>query len=146
MAAATRCPVGFFRGRSLTVKVVCATARSTSGGSCCGSVAASPEHAEVVSHNFEAGALLAFFVLPLARLNASFDKNQRTLFEILLGDFSLLAPDDNLVPLGALLALAIAIFVGFVCRDGKIGYSLAAARVAGLGIAAEAADENNFIH
>ncbi len=56
------------------------------------------------------------------------------------------APHGDAVPLGALLALAIAVFVRFVGGDGKIGYGLAAAGVTGLGIAAQAADENDFIH
>src|SRR6266852_7402379 len=123
----------------------CAAASSCSG-TCCGALRASTEHAKIVGDNFKAGALLAFLVLPFAGLDAAFDKNQRTFFQILLGDFGLFAPDDDLVPLGALLALAVAIFVGFVGGDGKIGDGLAASGVARLGIAAQAADENDFIH
>ena len=64
------------------------------------------EHAEIRGDDFKAGALLIFLVGPLARLNAAFQIDLRALFQILLGDFGLLAPDHNLVPLGALLALA----------------------------------------
>ncbi len=49
------------------------------------------------------------------------------------------------MPLGALLTLAIAIFVGFIGGDGEITYGLATSGIAGLGIAAQTADENDFI-
>jgi hypothetical protein len=64
----------------------------------------------------------------------------------LLGDFGLFAPHDDFVPLGAFLAFTVTIFVSFVCGDRKIRDGLAAAGVTGLGIAAQAADENNFIY
>jgi len=83
--------------------------------------------------------------LPLARLNATFDENQGTLFEILLSDLGLLAPNNNFVPLGALLALAVAIFIGFVSGDGKIGDGLASGSVASFRITTEAADEDDFV-
>ena len=109
-------------------------------------VAASAEHPEIGGDDFKTSALLAFFVLPFAGLNAAFDEEQRTLFQILLGDFGLFAPNDNFVPLGALLAFAVAVFIGFVCGDGKIRDGLAAAGVTGFGVAAQAADENDFVN
>ena len=119
------------------------------GTSCAGArghaVAASTEHAEITGDDFETGALLAFFILPFAGLDAAFDENERTLLQVLLSDFGLLAPDDNFVPLGALLALAVFVLVGFVGGDRKIGDGLAAGSVAGFWIAAETADENDFV-
>jgi hypothetical protein len=49
------------------------------------------------------------------------------------------------MPFGALLALAIFVFVGFIRSDGKIRDGLAAAGVACFRIAAQTADENDFI-
>jgi len=46
-------------------------------------------------------------------------KIREPFFRYCLGDFGLLAPDNNLVPLGALLAFAVAIFIGFVGGDGE---------------------------
>src|SRR5260370_37659928 len=90
-------------------------------GGCCSATAAcgsafgaATEHAKIVGDDFKTGALLAFFVLPFAGLDAALDENQRTLLEILLCDFSLFAPDDDLVPLGALLAPAVLVFVRLV--------------------------------
>ena len=50
--------------------------RFTAGGH---AFTAPAEHAEIVGNDFEAGALLAFLVLPLAGLDATFDKNERAL-------------------------------------------------------------------
>src|SRR5579883_1572573 len=65
--------------------------------------------------------------------------------EIVGDDFGLLAPNDDLVPFGALLALAVAVFVGFVGGDGEIGNGLPAGGIASFRIAAQAANENDFI-
>src|SRR5882762_480847 len=118
------------------------TSVSPSRGSTFG---AATEHPEVVRHDFKAGALLAFLVLPFAGLDAAFDKDQRTLLEILLGDFGLLAPDDDLVPLGTFLAFAVLVFVRLIRGDGKICDGLAGAGVARFGITTQTADENDFI-
>ena len=106
---------------------------------------AATQHAEVAGDNLKAGALLTFFVLPFAGLDAAFDEDQRTLLKILLSNFSLFAPHDDLVPLGPLLALPVFVFVRLISGNGEICDGLAAAGVAGFGIAAQTADENNFI-
>src|SRR6266566_8047654 len=115
---------------------------STGRGSAFG---AATQHAEVAGDNLKAGALLTFFVLPFAGLDAPFDEDQRTLLKILLSNFSLFAPHDDLVPLGPLLALAVFVFVRLIGGNGEICDGLAAAGVAGFGIAAQTADENDFI-
>src|SRR4029077_12562275 len=88
---------------------------------------------------------LPLFILPLARLNSSLDVNQRALLQILLGDFRLLAPYNNLVPLGALLALAVAVLVSLVGRDGKIGHCLPATGKSRLGISSQPPDQNPLV-
>jgi len=57
----------------------------------------------------------------------------------------LLSPNHNFVPLGALLAFAVAVFVGFVGGDGEIGDGLTAGGEAGFRVAAETADEDDFV-
>src|SRR6266478_1419901 len=142
----------FVAGAGTGVEVVAAAAAARSASTGTGSRAgrgafrASAEHAEIAGHDFKAGALLAFLVLPLAGLDASLDEDQRAFLQILLGDFGLFAPDDDFVPLGALLALAVAVFVGFIGGHGKIADGLAPTGVARLWIAAQAADENDFIN
>src|SRR6266481_4255358 len=133
-------------GRGVALEVV-AAGGTRCAATCRGSAfGAAAQHAEIVGDNFKAGALLAFLILPFAGLNAAFDKDQRTFLEILLGDFGLLAPYDDFVPLGALLALAVLVFVGLIRGDREICDGLTAAGVAGFGIAAQTADENDFIH
>lgn len=112
---------------------------------CRHAVAASAEHAEIGGDDFEAGALLAFLILPFARLDAALDEDEGAFFQVLLGDFGLLSPNNNFVPFGAFLPLAVFVFVRFVGGDREIGDSLATGGVTGFGIAAEAADENDFI-
>src|SRR5260370_10055156 len=122
----------------------CAAASSCSG-TCCGALRASTEHAKIVGDDFKAGALLAFLILPFAGLDAAFDKDERALLQILLRNFRLFTPDHDLVPFGALLALAIAVFVSFIGRERKIGHGLPATGVARFRIATQTADENAFI-
>src|SRR5437899_3294223 len=144
---------GAGRGLAATIGVFCGSGLIDFVTAACGTCArasrgafgTTTKHAEVVCDDFKTGALLAFLVLPFAGLDAAFDENQRTLLQILLGDFRLLAPDDDLVPLGALLAFAVTVFVGFIGGQRKICDGLAAAGVARLGIAAEAADEDDFV-
>ena len=69
----------FFGGGGL-IKVIAAPgcgACTASAG--CSAFGAAAEHAEVGGDNLEAGALLAFLVLPFAGLDAAFDKNEGAL-------------------------------------------------------------------
>jgi hypothetical protein len=66
--------VGVFGGRGcVRLDVVGAGASAACAG--CGGIAAATQHAEITRDNFKTGALLAFFVLPFARLDAPFDKD-----------------------------------------------------------------------
>src|SRR5215831_17736268 len=123
----------------------CASAHSASAGGGCG-VAARAEHLHRICHDVETGALLAFLVLPFARLNAAFNVDHRALLQILLANLGQLSPRGDAVPFGALLALAIAVFVGFVGGHGEVRDGLAASGVARFGIAAQSADENHLIY
>src|SRR5438477_6428630 len=144
------CAVRIVSRRGVAFEVIAPTSAGTSTsaspsygrGSAFG---AATQHAEVAGDNLKAGALLAFFVLRFARLDAAFDEDQRALLKILLRNFSLFAPHDDLVPLGPLLALAVFVFVRLIRGNGEICDGLAAAGVARFGIAAQTADENDFI-
>ncbi len=60
-------------GSCVRFGIVAARSRATSASSCV--IAASAQHAEIAGDNLEAGALLAFFVLPFARLDPAFDED-----------------------------------------------------------------------
>src|SRR6266404_4795258 len=96
-------------------------ARATASGTAPAAIATAAEHAEIAGNDFKAGPFLAFLVLPFARLNPSFDKNQRAFFQVLLRDLRLFAPHNNFVPLRALLAISGFVFVGFIGSDTEIG-------------------------
>src|SRR6267378_776631 len=99
---ATAATVRIVGGRSVAFHVVATRTGCCAATTACRSAfSAATQHAEIAGDNFKAGAFLAFLVLPFAGLDAAFDENQRTLLEILLGDFGLFAPYDDLVPLGA---------------------------------------------
>src|SRR5215469_11481784 len=146
--AGSRAATVTFFGRSGLLEVVVRAWRACAycGRSGSGGFGAPAQHAKSVGNNLETGALLTFLVLPLAGLNAPFDEHQGTLLQILLRDFRLLTPDHYFVPFGALLAFAVAVFVGFVGGHGEIGDGLAAAGVTGFGIAAQPADQDDFVH
>src|ERR1700675_3111774 len=113
---------------------------------CAAAIAFTSEHPHFVSDDFRAISLLAFFVLPFSCLNAALNIYERPLLQILLTYLCQLPPGDDFVPLRALLALAVFVFVRVVRSDGKIGNCLPAARVARFWIAAETAYEDGFIH
>src|SRR6266850_1379991 len=74
--------VGIVRWRGMAFEVIAAragTCATTGGGGRSGAFRAASEHAEVAGHDFEAGALLAFLVLPFAGLDAAFDEDERAL-------------------------------------------------------------------
>src|SRR5216684_6151801 len=143
-AAATT--VRIVSGRGVAFHVVAAGACCCAAtAACCSTFGAATQHAEIGRNNLCGCPLLALFVLPFPRLKAAFEIKQRALFQILLSDFGQFAPHDDLVPLGTLLALAVFVFVRLIGGHGKICDGLAAARVARLGIAAQSADENDFI-
>ncbi len=65
-------------------------------------------------------SLLIFFILPLARLNSTLDKHERSLFQILLRDSACLPHTTILVPFGPLLALAVFVLVRVIRGHRKI--------------------------
>src|ERR1700733_10730150 len=114
-------------------------------GSGCGTVGSPSEHAEIIGDDLETGALLPFFILPLARLDAAFDVDQGTLLQILLRNFGLLAPYDDLMPFGALLAFGTLVFVGLISGQREICNCLAATGITRFWISSEPSHENNFV-
>jgi hypothetical protein len=63
----------------------------------------------------------------------------------LLRDFSELSPQDNAMPLGALLAFAGAVLKSLVGRQSEIGNGLTARSVSRFWIAAQAPYQDGFV-
>ena len=89
--------------------------------------------------------LAVALVFPLARLDAALDVHQHPFLQILLRDFSQLSPQDDAVPLGALLAFAGAVLEGFVGREREVRHGLSAGREPRFWIAPEAPYEDRFV-
>src|SRR5712664_4753776 len=144
VTAATATTVRIVGRRGVAFHVVAA------GPCCCAACGrtfgAATQHAAIGRNDLGGCPLLTFFVLPFPRLKAAFEVEKGSLFQILLSDFGQFAPHDDLVPLGTLLALAVFVFVRLIGGHGKICDGLAAAGIARFGIAAQPADENDFVN
>ena len=68
--------------------------------------AARAEHLHAIGNDLSGIALLAFLVLPLARLQATFDVDLAALLEVLARDLGKSAEEGDAMPLGALLLRA----------------------------------------
>src|SRR5260370_14950492 len=84
------------------------------------------EHPKIAGDDLKTSVLLAV-LFPFARLDPALDKNQRAFFQILLRDLRLLSPHDDPVPLGALLLLAVFVFVRLIRLDREIRNRLTSA-------------------
>src|SRR5262249_26971247 len=82
---------------------------------------------------------------PLASLQRSLDVDRPPLPKVLAGALRLLPPDDDAVPLRALLLLAGGVLPGVGRGHREIGHRLAALRVADLRVTAEIPDENDLV-
>jgi len=104
--------------------------------------------AKALQHDLGRIAVLAGLVLPLARLQRTFDENLRALFQILLGDpAQILVEDDDAVPFGLFTPLAGGlVFPGFRCGQAQIGDRPAVLGATDLWIGAQIADQNHFVH
>ncbi len=107
--------------------------------------AARPEKPHRSAHDFIGGALLALFIVPLAGLDAAFDIDLVALLQVLLRELRLLAPQDDPVPLGALLAFPRAVFEDLIGSQGEIADRLAAGGVPRFRVATQPAHQNHFV-
>src|SRR4029077_15218764 len=80
------------------------------------------------------------------RLDASLEEDQRAFMQILLRNLRLFAPDDDLVPFRALLAFAVAIFIGLVRGHREVADGLTPRGVTRFGVAPQPAYQNGFVH
>src|SRR5947209_6811658 len=110
-------------------------------------VAAAPaEHLEVLADDLGLVPLLArLLVVPGTRLEPSLQVDLLALGEVLAGDLGLLAPDDDLVPLGLLLLLAVLVPPAAVGGQGEAGDRLPRRGRPHLGVAAQVADQDHFV-
>ena len=112
---------------------------SSSVGGLSGAFRSSGAQLHLLSNNLRAVALDAVLFVA-AGAQAAFYIDFATLLKVLLRDFSCLAEQDDVVPLGLLPAVSIAVLVAPRGRDGQMAYWRASIRrIARLGIPAKAA-------
>ena len=72
-----------------------------------------------LSDDFGHISFVAAFIIVAAASNTAFDKDLPALGQVLPARFTLLSPDDNIVPFGSLLPIALRVRPHFRCRNGK---------------------------
>src|SRR5262249_28847132 len=107
--------------------------------------AASSEEDDAIAANFRRVALVAVLVVPLPRLQAALDVDLLPLREVFRERFGRLAPQDDAVPLGFFLALAVLVVPDLRRRHVDRRDRSAARCVAQFGIPSEVADQNHFV-
>src|ERR1700722_13445778 len=103
--------------------------------------------AEPLQDHFGRVAVRAALVLPFTRLQLAFEVNFRALLAILLGDFAqVLIEDHDIVPFGALLALARTLVApGFGGGDREAHHLIAGIEPSNIRVLAQIADQNDFV-
>src|SRR6185503_9709065 len=79
-------------------------------------------------------------------LDAPLDEHLLALGEVLAGDLRRLAEADDVVPLGLLLAVAVAVLPPPAGGDAEARHRLSGGERADLGVASEVADEDHLVH
>src|SRR5262249_39047088 len=108
-------------------------------------VTSAAEELDVVGDDLGDVALLTFLVVVAAGLDAALDEDLPPLRQLLRADFGGLAPHDDAVPLGALLALTVLVLPALAGRQAELVHAGVAGRVAHVGIRTQVPDEDDFV-
>ena len=95
--------------------------------------------------DFRGVTVLALLILPFACLQTAFHIDKAALGKVIGAVFSLALKHGHTVPFGAFHLVAVAVGIGFVGGHVQTGYRRAALGVAQFGVAAQAADDHDFI-
>ncbi len=103
--------------------------------------------AKALQHDLGRIAVIAALVLPFARLQLAFDVDLRALLAVLLGHLAeILVEDHDVVPLGALLALArVLVAPSLRSGEGEAYDLIAGVQPAHFRILAQIADEDHLV-
>src|SRR5579872_611199 len=136
------------RFRCALIEIVSASgsAARASAGIVRHAFAASAEQNHVVDNNFRHVLFLAgLFVVPRMGSQAAFDVNLAAFFQVLASDLRSACPCSNVVPLGAILPLAIFILEALVSGKRELGYRRSAGGVFKFRILAQISNKNDFV-
>src|SRR5690349_620954 len=87
---------------------------------------ATAEELDVVRDDLGDVALVAFFVVVVARLDPTLDVDLPSLREVLRANLRALAPHDDAMPLGTLLALPVLVVPALAGRHAQLAHALTA--------------------
>src|SRR5580700_3497218 len=108
--------------------------------------AAAAKQDEVIDDDFGHVFLLAAgFVVPRVRAQTTLDIDFVAFLQILAGNLGGARPSGNVVPLGAILPVAVLVFEALVGGQAELGHGRALRRVLHFGIFAEVTDEDNLL-
>src|SRR5207249_2685450 len=103
--------------------------------------------AELLEHDFGRVAVVARLVGPFARLDLSLEIDFRTFFQIALRDpAEILVEDHDIVPLGPLLAVPVAVLPLLGGGDAHVDDLAAVIERTRLRIRAQIADQDHLVH
>src|ERR1051326_2787743 len=104
------------------------------------------EQDQIAGHDFRHVFLLTrLLVIPRAGLQAAFDVDLATLFQILAGDFGQALPKHDIVPFGEILPLTSLVLKGFIGGDSQFSHGRALRYVFDFWILAQIANELNAV-
>ena len=108
--------------------------------------AATAEKSDSLRHYFGDIPLVTALVIIASRANAAFDKNLPSFCQVLAARFTLLAPDDDIMPFGSLLLVTVAVIPHLGSRDRETSYRAAGRSEAKLRIFTQITDKNYFVN
>src|SRR6185436_15884430 len=111
-----------------------------------GAAAAPAEELDALADHLGDVALVAFLVVVLTRADGALDEHLPSLREVLAAGLRLLSPDDDVVPIGTLLALPVVVVPHLARRDREAGDRTSRAGESDLRILAEIADKDDLVH
>src|SRR5262249_36892954 len=111
-----------------------------------GAATAAAEKAHVARDDLGDVALVAVLVVVAAIGDAAFDVHLAAFREVLTAGLGLFAPDDDVVPLGLLLALTLLIGPALSRRDRELGDRAPARRETHVRVASQIADDDGLVH
>jgi len=104
------------------------------------------EKLDALRHDFGNVPFGPGFVIIAAGPNAAFDVNLPSLGQILAAALGLLAPHDDVVPLGSFLPLTLPVVPLFGCRNREIRHCATRLSKPHFRVFAEIANQDHFIH
>lgn len=108
-------------------------------------VVTAAEHFHLIGNDVVSGALDAVFALVFAALDTAFQVHLAAFTQVLTGNLGEFAVHGDVVPFGTFYALAVAVVPRFAGGNAKVTDGLAVGHIADFRVAAETADEDNFI-